>query len=236
MPPAGDTALRDDRQQVSSKFIRREAALTAADQAHAKVISQRFSILRTRVLREMRNRGWRKLAVVPVTHGAGATYVAVNLALALARQQHTRVMLLDMDLGSPSVAQQMRIPGCDPIAEALHSGSPISALVRSIEEAPNLSVLAPEVAEVAAAEMLQDDVLASSFAGLIDAMPTNTVAVMDMAALVGDDEALAALPLADAILLVADGRNGTAADMAQAERLLIGMPPVMGVILNKSED
>ena len=47
---------------------------------------------------------------------------------------------------------------------------------------------------------------------------------------------LAALPLADAILLVADGRRGTAADMAECERLLAGMPPVMGVVLNKSDD
>ena len=39
-----------------------------------------------------------------------------------------------------------------------------------------------------------------------------------------------------AVLLVADGRNGTAANMAEAERLLAGMPPVMGVVLNKSDD
>ena len=44
------------------------------------------------------------------------------------------------------------------------------------------------------------------------------------------------MPMADAILLVADGRRNTAANMAEAQRLLTGMPPVLGLILNKSED
>lgn len=62
------------------------------------------------------------------------------------------------------------------------------------------------------------------------------IVILDTAPLLLEDAALAALPLADAVLLVADGRKGTAADMTEAERLLVGMPPVMGVVLNKSED
>ena len=93
------------RGHVSSKFIRREAALAAEDAEHARVIAQRFSLLRTRILREMRNRGWTRLAVVPVTPGAGGTYTAVNLSLALARQlvqQHTEGRVLGL-LGEPRV-------------------------------------------------------------------------------------------------------------------------------------
>lgn len=62
------------------------------------------------------------------------------------------------------------------------------------------------------------------------------ISVLDTAPLLGADAALASLPLADALLLVADGQKGTAADMAEAERLLVGMPPVMGIVLNKAED
>lgn len=67
-PNAGPNAGRGN---VSSKFIRREAALAAEDAEHAKVVAERFSLLRTRILREMRNRGWTRLAVVPLTSGAG---------------------------------------------------------------------------------------------------------------------------------------------------------------------
>ncbi|WP_246098696.1 chromosome partitioning protein [Paracoccus laeviglucosivorans] len=183
----------------------------------------------------MRNRGWHKLAVVPLTREAGGTYVSIHLALALARQQHTNVVLMDMDLGNPSLARELGIPGCDSVTDTLRKGRPLADLICTIEELPNLAVLAPGQAEPEAAELLQDEQLAAALGQLGD-ISTNTVVIMDGAALLGEDAALAGIPLADALLLVADGRNGTSADMAHADRLLVGMPPVMGVVLNKSED
>ena len=223
------------RGHVSSKFIRREAALAAADPKHAKVIAQRFALLRTRVLREMREREWSRLAVVPVTPGAGGTFVAVHLALALARQPHTQVNLIDLDLGRPRVAATLGVPGCDMISNALRLGDDLDGLVVKVTEAPNLAVLAPEHPEAGAAELLQDEALARAMVQFNTSHPAE-IAVIDTAALLGEDAALAALPLADALLLVADGRRGSASDMAECERLLVGMPPVMGVVLNKSED
>ena len=223
------------RGNVSSKFIRREAALAAGDAEHARVIAQRFSLLRTRILREMRNRGWTKLAVVPVTPGAGGTYVAVNLSLALARQPHTQVTLIDLDLADPSVAEQLAVPGCGAVSASLRERRELDQLVVTVSEAPNLSVLAPAHAEPAAAELLQDQMFMDAMAKLHQSHPAE-IAILDTAALLGQDAALASLPLADAILLVADGRRGTATDMAECERLLAGMPPIMGVVLNKSDD
>lgn len=235
MTPAGQAASQAARGQVSSRFIRQEAALAASDPRHAKLIAQRFSLLRTRILREMRNRGWTRLAVVPVTAGAGGSFVAVKLALALARQPHTKVTLIDLDLGSPGIAAQLGIAGCAPVSAALREGGDLDALVCQVKEAPNLAVLAPERAEPEAAELLQDEALAQAMRRLHDSHPAE-IAVIDTAGLLGEDAALAALPLADALLLVADGRRGTAGHMAECERLLVGMPPVMGVVLNKSED
>lgn len=232
----GDKVAPDKvRGNVSSKFIRREAAYAAEDAEHAQTITQRFSLLRTRILREMRGRDWTKLAVVPVTPGAGGTFTAVNLSLALARQPHTRVMLIDLDLGKPSVAERLAVPGCGRVSTVLREQGDLDRLVVTVSEAPNLSVLAPAHAEPAAAELLQDRVFVAAMDALHKAHSAE-IAILDTAALLGQDSALATLPLADAILLVADARAGTAAHMAECERLLIGMPPVMGVVLNKSED
>ena len=225
----------DARGKVSSRFVRREAALAASDAKHARIIAQRFSLLRTRILHEMRSRGWSKLAVVPVTPGAGGTYVAVHLSLALARQPHTKVALIDLDLGRPSVARELGVPGCGALAPVLRDSGELDPLLARVDEAPNLAVLAPERPEPGAAELLQDETLVQAMQRLNDRHPLEIV-IMDTAALLGEDAALAALPLADALLLVADGRRSTAADMTEAERLLVGMPPVMGVVLNKSED
>lgn len=233
--PGNKVAPDQARGNVSSKFIRREAASAAEDAGHAKIVAERFALLRTQILREMRSRGWSRLAVVPVTPGAGATYTAVNLSLALARQPHTKVTLIDLDLADPAVAQRLGVPGCETVSATLGTGRDLDGLVATLSEAPNLSVLAPEQAEPAAAELLQDQVFVAAMEKLHESHSAE-IAILDTAALLGQDTGLAALPLADAILLVADGRAGTAADMTECERLLVGMPPVMGVVLNKSED
>ena len=233
--PAQATALEIVRRKVSSKFVRREAALAASDAHHARIIAERFSLLRTRILREMRNRGWTRLAVVPVTADAGGTYVALNLSLAIARQPHTQVALIDLNLGNPGVADLMGVPGCSAISAALRDVQGLERLVFNIHEVPNLSVLAPDRPEAEAAELLQDHMLIEAMNSLHHRHPSE-ISVLDTAPLLGADAALASLPLADALLLVADGQKGTAADMAEAERLLVGMPPVMGIVLNKAED
>lgn len=233
--PAQSAALEIVRRKVSSKFVRREAALAASDAKHAKVIAQRFSLLRTRILREMRSRDWSRLAVVPVTPDAGGTYVALNLSLAIARQPHTQVALIDLNLGNPGVAQLLGVPGCASMAAALREAQGLERLIFNIHEVPNLSVLAPERPDAEAAELLQDQMLLEAMDKLHERHPSE-ISILDTAPLLGADAALAALPLADALLLVVDGQKGTAAHMAEAERLLAGMPPVMGIVLNKAED
>ncbi|MDS9466342.1 CpsD/CapB family tyrosine-protein kinase [Paracoccus sp. MBLB3053] len=222
-------------QLVSSKFIRQEASRSAADGEHARIIMDRFSILRTRILREMRNHGWRRLAVVPLTKGAGGTFVAINLALALSRQKQTEVILMDLDFGDPSVSAELGVPGCEPVTDAILQGHRLSDLVNIVEEAPNLSILVPGHAEPDAAELIQSEDFSKAMTDLRNHYPAS-IEIIDTAPLIGGDMALATLPLADAMLLVADGREGTAADMTLAQRLLKDMPPVMGVVLNKSED
>ncbi|WP_245155692.1 CpsD/CapB family tyrosine-protein kinase [Paracoccus ravus] len=228
-------ATRPLGRQVSSSFIRREAARVVENQDHAKAIANNFSILRTRLLGEMRSRDWRRLAVIPVSRGAGASFVAIHLSLALARQRNSRVILIDLDLSRPSIARDLGIPGCENLGELMREGMSVADMIMVLEEAPNLAVLAPSGAEFDAAELLQDEEFAPRLDDLRRLWP-DAIEIIDSGPLVGEDSGLALLPLVDAVLLVADGQKGTAADVAQVQRLLKDTPPVIGVILNKSED
>lgn len=234
-PSASAIATRSVELRVSSRYIRQEAARSAAAAKFAETVENRFAILRTRILREMRKNGWRRLAVVPLTRGAGGTFVAVQLALAMVRQRYNEVILVDLDLGRPSVATELGIPGGDTFAEMIEQGLQIVDIAAIVEEAPNLWVVAPIEGIADAAETLQDSALLAAMEQWRSLRPEG-IEIVDTAALIGDAAALAALPMADAILLVADGRRSTHSDILQAERLLKDMPPVMGVILNKSED
>lgn len=195
---------------------------------------QRIALLRTRIMREMREKNWNRLAVVPVTAGAGATTVALDLARMIARHQGTRVMLIDLDLGSPAIAERMQIEGCASYAETVRTGQDLAALLHVQPDSRNFAVLAPAAPDEHAAEFLQGLRLPNAMERLSKSDPAHIV-LMDCAPLLGTDIGLAALPLADAVLLVADGTSTTAADIKECERLLVDMPPIMGVVLNKSE-
>ena len=64
-----------------------------------------FDILRTRLLRGLAEKGWKRIAVTSPTHGCGKSFVATNLAFALARRPASRTVLMDFDLRHPEIAQ-----------------------------------------------------------------------------------------------------------------------------------
>ncbi len=195
---------------------------------------RRLALLRTRIMREMRERHWVKLAIVPVTVGAGATTIALDLAAMIARHDLTQVMLIDLDLAAPAVAKGIGIAGSPRYSQTISEGRDIATLIHRAATTPNLAVLAAAEPEPAAAEVLQGVRLTDALTRLAEVEPAHIV-VMDCAPLLGSDVGLSALPLADAILLIADGQATTDADMKECERLLTDMPPLMGIILNKSE-
>src|SRR6056297_3661580 len=62
-----------------------------------------FDILRTKALLQMRQNGWKRLAITSPMPSSGKTTLACNLALGLGRQSDLRSMLFDLDLRDPSV-------------------------------------------------------------------------------------------------------------------------------------
>lgn len=195
---------------------------------------RRIALLRTRILREMRERGWNRLAITPVSAGAGATTLALDLARMIARHAETRVLLIDADLACPTIARRMGIEGAAAFSVTVRKGAALASLLRVLPEQDNLSVLAPAEPETAASEFVQDARFSVALKALAEKDQAD-VTLIDTAPLLGSDVGLATLPLVDAILLVSDGRATTAAEMKDCERLLADMPPLMGVVLNKTE-
>ena len=66
-------------------------------------ISDAYKVLRTHVHQRLRAHNWNVLAVTSPTIGNGKTLTAINLAISLARDHNYSVLLVDMDLRSPSI-------------------------------------------------------------------------------------------------------------------------------------
>lgn len=196
---------------------------------------RRIALLRTRILREMREHGWHSLAIIPVREGAGATSLCLDLARMIRRHQGTRIMLIDMNLTDPQIAKRMSIRGSASYATVVRGGGDLGTLLHVRQDQRNFAMLAQAEPEPEASEFLQGQRFANALTRLWASDPAHIV-LMDMAPLLGTDAGLAALPNADAVLLVANAQETTGADMKECERLLVDMPPLLGVVLNKSEN
>ena len=224
---APDWALRRD--WLKRQFPRRLPGHGALD------VAGRFAVLRTRLLREMNRQGWRRLGVCPVTDGAGATYVAANLALAAARLPNSKVLLVDLALGDPALNLQLNLPGDGRFLRYLQ-GEDIdpASLGKPMRGEPNLHCVTIDGPTLGGPELLQDQETRDRINDLIEATACD-LAIFDLSPVLRTDEGLAALPIMDAVLLVADGKTGNGREIADCQRLLADMPPLLGVVLNKAE-
>ena len=70
-----------------------------------------YDMLRTQVLQEMDKKSWQFLAVTSPTAACGKTVTACNLAMSIARLPERSVLLVDLDLRKPMVAEYLGVGG-----------------------------------------------------------------------------------------------------------------------------
>jgi Mrp family chromosome partitioning ATPase len=81
-----------------------------------------FDILRTKILLQMRQNDWKRLAITSPMPGSGKTTTACNLALGLGRQHDIRSILFDLDLRDPSIHEFFNERPLHGIGELLTGG------------------------------------------------------------------------------------------------------------------
>lgn len=189
--------------------------------------------LRTQLTRVLSEKGWRRIGVLSAERQAGRSFVTTALAVSLARLESLRVMLVDADLESPGLAELLDIEAPESLDTILSgAAAPESALLR----VGNSLVLALNAAPIpeATERMLAPDAILAMRA-MIECVSPDVV-IHDLPPLINNNLSQVLLSQLDAVLLVADGTRTTAGDILACERLLEGQVPMLGVILNKSED
>lgn len=189
--------------------------------------------LRTQLLRVAKTNSWRRIGITSPTRGCGRSFIAAGLAASLARLEYLRVLLLDMDLAAPDLARLLGIQAPGPICDNLADAPPVDSWLLRVGD--NLALGLNDKAVDNAAELVQNPDLVLGLRGVIDTLEPDLV-IHDLPPLLNDTASMAFLPQLDAVLLVADGTRTLAGDIVECERILEGQVPLLGVILNKSED
>lgn len=192
-----------------------------------------FEQLRAQLMRVIRQNGWRRIGVTSPMRGAGRSFVAAGLAASTARLDGVRVLLIDADLEAPGLAAVFGVEAPGPLESVLSGSKPAEEHLVRVGSSLAVALNATPVPDVAERMLAPDAILA--LRAMTDLLAPDVVLV-DMPPLLGGAVAQTLFAQLDAVLLISDGMANSARDITDCERLLDGQVPILGVILNKSED
>jgi Mrp family chromosome partitioning ATPase len=188
-----------------------------------------FDILRTKVLLQMRQNGWKRLAITSPMPQSGKTTTACNLALGLGRQQDLRAILMDLDLRDPSIHSFFEVEPAHGIGELLTGQVEFSAQALRIgdnvacsmackaESDPTRLLLSEETAEVI---------------DRIEAAYAPDVMIFDLPSVLVNDDTRAFLKNVDCALIVARANSTRYGQFDTCEREISEQTNVLGTVLN----
>ena len=193
-------------------------------------VTSSYKLLRTQVLQRLKDNHWSTLAVVSAKPAEGRTLTAINLAISLAQEMTHTVLLVDLDLHSPSIHRYFEFKPRVGLSDYLLDAVPLKDTL--VTPGIDRLVLLPGGRPlINSSEMLSTPRISNLVDELKGRYPSRII-LFDLPPLLVTDDALAFSPLADAALIVVeDGRNAQE-EMRRAVSMLQATP-VIGAVLNK---
>jgi Mrp family chromosome partitioning ATPase len=197
-------------------------------------LSESFRMLRNRVLLRMRSEGHRLLAVTSARPLEDKSLTAINLALTIAADYDTAVLLVDADLSGRGVQSLFGLAGAPGLADHLVQGMPLSDLL--VNPGVPRFVLLPAASEpvLASAELLATRVTQQLVRGMRDRYRDRYI-VVDLPPLLETADTMAFLPQVDTTLVVIEEHRTSLQDMERMNELLAPFN-LIGTVMSKPRD
>jgi Mrp family chromosome partitioning ATPase len=193
-----------------------------------------YKMLRTRVLQRMRSHGWRKLAVTSPRANAGKTLTAINLAVSLAHEPNQQVILVDLDLRSPSIGEYLGLDVNFGLSDHFKDNVPLGKLILKPTNLERLYVVPGAERMERSSEFLASQKMGVLTQTLVSTSPS-TLVIFDLPPLLEADDMLTFAPLSDAVLCVVAQGETRQIDLAKSNELFTDLN-LLGIVLNKSGD
>lgn len=188
-----------------------------------------FDILRTKVLLQMQQNGWTRLAITSPMPTSGKTTTACNLALGLARQKEIRSMLFDMDLRDPSVGKFFGVHPKNSIGDVLEGN--VGFHEHALRIGSNLAVSMANRTETDPSRIT----LSEKSISVLDEVQRDfapDVMIFDMPSVLVNDDTRAFLKNVDCALIIARANTTRYNQFDICEREIAEHTNVLGVVLN----
>jgi protein-tyrosine kinase len=227
LPPHTGDAWADLPEIQLSEAILDENRIIAHRPAAA---SADFDLMRTNLLRQLRDRSWTRVAVTSPGAGCGKSTVTLNLAFSLARMTDIKVMVLELDLRHPKILKALGIDRFQNFAGVLAGIEP--AQNQMIRWGANLAFGLNSFQVPSPAELLSSD-RAADVVDAIEARYRPDVILLDMPPMLVSDDTLAFLDQVDCALMIAAAEETPVNEIDQCGKDLAAQTQVLGVVLNK---
>lgn len=225
-----DTQIRDVHLDAAHLEAARIVAHGASSQ-HGRY----YDMLRTQVLQEMDKKSWQFLAVTSPTAGCGKTVTACNLAVSIARLPERSVLLVDLDLRKPMVADYLGVRGTGGVLSVLEGRGTLSSAIVQANIGPNsLLVLPGSVSSAGSSEWMASQTM-STLLQTIKRDFRSHIVIFDLPPILLGDDVISILPRTDAALLVAGVGSTSVSDIKECQKHL-QRTPVVRVVVNKATE
>ncbi len=189
-----------------------------------------FDVMRTNLLRQLRDHSWSRVAVTSPNAGCGKTTVALNLAFSLARLTDIKVLVLELDLRHPTMLRALGLDRYQNFAGVLSGTETVQS--QMTRWGANLAFGLNSFQVPSPAELLSSD-RAADVVDAIEAQYRPDVILLDMPPMLVSDDTLAFLDQVDCALMVAAAEETPVNQIDQCGKDLAAQTPVLGVVLNK---
>lgn len=193
--------------------------------------SRPFTLLRAQILRIARARGWKIIGITSPTPKVGKSFVASNLAAALARTPDLHTYLFDFDLRRSTIAKNFGLTGRVGISHFLDGTiTDLRQVARPIAN-EQLTVF-PSYPNAAASDELVSSARMDSLIAAMRQLPQNTLCLCDLPPVFANDDAVVISQKIDAYLMIVEDGVTTRKQVRDSFRLLTPAPCI-GTVLNR---
>ena len=189
-----------------------------------------IDLLRTKMLHQMRQNNWRRMAVTSPDAGCGKTTICMNLAASLARQSEMRTILIELDMRRLALAELLGIKNGASFFDVIEGRA--SFAEQAVRLGENVLISANTTRPSNPSELLSS----TGMARLIEEIETTyrpDIMIFDMPPMLMTDDSLAFLDRVDCALLVAAAEKTSVSQVDLCERDLAAQTSFLGVVLNK---
>src|ERR1017187_649435 len=194
-----------------------------------------FDMLRTQVLQSMDEKSWQLLGVTSPTPGCGKSLIAVNLALSIARLPERSVLLIDMDLQKPQVANTLGFNCNQGLMSVLEGRTTLSsALIQAHIRNQHFLVLPCETLTLDSSEWMASRSMSALLQDIKRDFRGWTV-ILDLPPILPSDDVISILPQIDSVLFVVAIGATKVAEIKECNKHL-DATPIVRVVVNKATD